>query len=482
MKDMGLFDNAGIIIGKYKGKLLRFAGAQFVSLAAATRGGKGIGMVLPNLLDWTESLVVQDIKDECFRISSGFRQKILKQKVYRFAPFERNTHCFNPLACIDMTDRARAELDLKNQATGLYPLVGDPDKDFWTAQCQNLFIALAFLLWDMRQYYMTDMELTYANLLRLHSGVDSTDENGEVEHIDFARHAQLCIDSKITHPMTTDKLKIYLKSCESSKTQSNIDASFINPLMIFQNEIVEKATSHSDFDLRQLRRQKMTIYFHISPQDLILAPQVANLFFNMAMLCNTDELPEVNPELKHQVLFLMDEFTAMGMLSVINKAVGFIAGYGLRLLLIYQSQGQLRAEKPHGYGKEGAKNILDNIHCKVLYAPASQDEAEEYSKVLGNRTADKFSHSHGKSKSLSVTDVARPLLYPQEFKLIGEFKEVVVLNNCKPIMCDKAVYYNDPYFIDKLKTVSPKLRALGNKLPNKAQLEEAMFSGELSAK
>lgn len=49
-------------------------------------------------------------------------------------------------------------------------------------------------------------------------------------------------------------------------------------------------------------------------------------------------------------------------------------------------------------------------------------------------------------------------------------------------MCEKAVYYNDPYFIDKLKAVSPKLRALGKKLPTKAQLDEAMFSGELSAR
>ena len=124
---------------------------------------------------------------------------------------------------------------------------------------------------------------------------------------------------------------------------------------------------------------------------------------------------------------------------------------------------------------------MDNIACKILYAPDNQEDAEEYSKVLGNRTVDKLSHSRGKTSSHSITDHGRPLLLPQEFRLIGEFKEVVILNNSKPILCNKAVYYNDPYFIDKLKAVSPQLRALGKKLPTKAQLEKAMFSGELSA-
>ena len=356
VREMGLMEEEnGIIVGKLGKKLLRFIGAQFVSLAAPTRGGKGIGIVIPNLLEWQQSVVVKDVKNECYRITSKYRQKILGQKVYRFAPFDRNTHRFNPLDCIDMRDRARAELDLKNQAMGLYPLTGDPDKDFWQYQAQNLFVATTFLLWDMRQKSLTDMTLTYANILRLHAGFDETQEDGSIEHIDFAQHARLCVQSGIAHQTTADKLNIYLMACESGKTKSSIDSTFTSPLTIFQNEIVEHATSTSDFDLRALRREKITIYFHISANDLILAPQVANLFMSMVIANNIDQLPETNPALKYQLLLLMDEFTAVGMLSIINKSVGFIAGYGLRLLIIYQSQGQLRADKPNGYGKDGAK-------------------------------------------------------------------------------------------------------------------------------
>lgn len=485
IRKMGLFaKEGGIIVGRIGKKLLRFVGSQFVSLSAPTRGGKGIAVVIPNLLEWQDSLVVQDIKDECFRLTSKYRQQVLGQKVFRFAPFERDTHCFNPLDYVDMSDRARAELDLKNQAMGLFPLIGIPDKDFWNEQAQNLFIALAFLLWDMRQKKLTQWGFNYSNLLRLHSGFDGdADENGEIQRLNFEEHAKLCIQANIAHPSTIEKLNIYFSACGSTNTKSGIDSTFTGKLMIFQNDIVEKAMSKSDFDLRNLRKEKMTVYFHVSPNDLLIAPQIANLFFNMVLLTNTDQLPEDNPKLKYQTLLLMDEFTAIGMLSIINKGISFMAGYGLRLLLIFQSPAQLRADRPEGYGKEGAENILANIWCKILYAPSQQNDAEEYSKLLGNRTVNNRSRSRGaKSRSENISDASRALLLPQEFKLIGEFKEVIALNNSKPIMCEKAVYYDDPYFIDKLKAVSPKLRALGKKLPTKAQLDEAMFSGELSAR
>lgn len=484
IRRMGLLaKDGGIIIGKVKGKLLRFVGSQFVSLAAPTRGGKGVGVVIPNLLEWKSSMVVQDIKNECYRLTSKFRQQVLKQKVYRFSPFERDTDCFNPLDYVDMSDRSKAEFELRSQAMGLYPLVGVPDKDFWAEQAQNLFVATAFLLWDMRKQNLTDWRFTYANLLRLHSGFDGeADENGEIQRVTFEEHAKLCIQAKIAHSTTEDKLNVYFSACSSSKTKSGIDSTFSTPLLPFQNEIVENATSKSDFDLRNLRRERMTVYFHISPKNLLLAPQIANLFFNMVIVNNVDELPEDNPELKHQVLLLLDEFTAIGMLSILNKSVGFIAGYGLRLLMIFQSLSQLRADKPEGYGIQGAENIQSNTWCKILYAPSEQKDAEEYSKVLGNQTVENVSRNRSsKSNSKGFSDAPRPLLLPQEFKLIGERKEVIVLNNSKPIMCDKAIYYDDPYFIDKLKLISPKLRALGKKLPTKAQLDEAMFSGELSA-
>lgn len=71
----GLFKPSpnGIVVGKFNGKLVRLSGQQFVILAAPTRSGKGVGVVIPNLLEYQESVVVLDIKQENFDLTSGWR-------------------------------------------------------------------------------------------------------------------------------------------------------------------------------------------------------------------------------------------------------------------------------------------------------------------------------------------------------------------------------------------------------------------------
>lgn len=108
----GKIDNNGIIIGMYNNQLLRFGGQQFVALGAPTRSGKGVGIVIPNLLDYPNSCVVQDIKLECFEYTSKYRKEILKQDIFLFNPYSFKTHRYNPLFYIDMKgENADAELN-----------------------------------------------------------------------------------------------------------------------------------------------------------------------------------------------------------------------------------------------------------------------------------------------------------------------------------------------------------------------------------
>lgn len=58
----GLFSEDGIIVGKYRNKYLIHGGSEHVLMAAPTRSGKGVGIVIPNLLAWKGSAVILDIK------------------------------------------------------------------------------------------------------------------------------------------------------------------------------------------------------------------------------------------------------------------------------------------------------------------------------------------------------------------------------------------------------------------------------------
>ncbi|MDA1379528.1 type IV secretory system conjugative DNA transfer family protein [Plesiomonas shigelloides subsp. oncorhynchi] len=73
-------DGQGIMLGRVGRRFLYYVGSAFVLLAAPSRGGKGIGVIIPNLLRWWQSCVVTDFKQENFSITSLFREKVLGQK------------------------------------------------------------------------------------------------------------------------------------------------------------------------------------------------------------------------------------------------------------------------------------------------------------------------------------------------------------------------------------------------------------------
>lgn len=68
----GFFKDAdgGVVVGRHGGKLMKLDGQQFAILAAPTRSGKGVGVVIPSLLEYRESMVVLDIKQENFELKT----------------------------------------------------------------------------------------------------------------------------------------------------------------------------------------------------------------------------------------------------------------------------------------------------------------------------------------------------------------------------------------------------------------------------
>jgi Type IV secretory system Conjugative DNA transfer len=79
-----------------------------VLIFGKTRSGKGLG-IGANLLRWPHPVVVNDIKEEHWRLSAGFREGGLRGRVFKFDP--RGTgHRFDPLA------GRRSEFDLQSAA------------------------------------------------------------------------------------------------------------------------------------------------------------------------------------------------------------------------------------------------------------------------------------------------------------------------------------------------------------------------------
>ncbi|MCK7497169.1 MAG: type IV secretory system conjugative DNA transfer family protein [Comamonadaceae bacterium] len=90
-------------------------------LSAPTRSGKGVGVVIPNLLNWPDSVVVLDIKGENYDITAGYRAAH-GQAVYAFSPFDEDarSHRWNPLTAVRTSPLHRVG-DLLDHRPGLLP-------------------------------------------------------------------------------------------------------------------------------------------------------------------------------------------------------------------------------------------------------------------------------------------------------------------------------------------------------------------------
>lgn len=491
----GLFDKSGIIIGKWKSRFLMFGGMQFALLAAPTRSGKGVGIVIPNLLNWPESAVVLDVKQENFLITSGYRARY-GQKCYLFNPFAEDgrTHRYNPLGYVSENPRLRVN-EILAIGYSLYP--GEGKDAFWDDVARNLFLGLVLYLCET-----PSLPRTFGELVRQSSGkgkpvkeyiqglvternyreVEEEDDEGEVVTV---LKPIIQWDGKGLPPLSmecVDALNRFTSASEN--TLSNIMSSFSAPLTLWASPVFDAATSANDFDLRNIRKERMTIYLGVPANKLAEARLILNLFYTQLVNLNTDLLLNATPELKYQVLMVDDEFTAPGRIGVIDKANAYMAGYGLRLLTIIQSPSQLEAEIPRGYGRESARTLVTNHACQIVYTPREQRDANEYSEMLGYYTYKGRSRSRqlGRSGgSESESDQKRPLMMPQELKEMSQREQIVNLENTKPIKCTKIAYFSEPVFMDRLKEVSPSLKALGRKLPSKSQLERAWGSGELAS-
>jgi len=100
LRKAGLLSSKGPIIGKRDGRFLRYARPGHLLTFAPTRSGKGIGAVVPNLLDHPGSVFVTDIKGENYRIAGGYRAEL--GRIVVFAPFDPtlSNAFFNPVVFI----------------------------------------------------------------------------------------------------------------------------------------------------------------------------------------------------------------------------------------------------------------------------------------------------------------------------------------------------------------------------------------------
>ncbi len=417
----------GLILGWHGTTLLRNDDARHPLVIGPTRSGKGRGFVIPNLLAWEGSTITVDIKQENFQETAAAR-RAAGDEVFMFAPGSPRSHCYNPLEFV--RDGPSRITDLTNVAHFLIP---DPKhgESIWSQKARDLFVGVLGYVLESNQ--IPDADRTIRTALRvLSTGRDVgalltaivKAEGSELSSFVVGRFNQII--------------------AEPGDTRGSVLANLTTALAPWDNPLIAAVTAHSDFDIRELRRKRMSIYIGPAPSDLTSYRSLIRLLVQQIYDSMTREMPAKGD---HQVLVMLDEFRQLQRMDAIVEQIPLSAGYGFRMAAILQNISQL----DEIYGRAARESIVANCALKLFVGVDDLATANYVSDQLGQKTVTATTTSlrgggwfRDSSTSKSLTGV--PLMRPDEVIRLPRKSSILMIANEFPILTTKIRYDKDRWF------------------------------------
>jgi type IV secretion system protein VirD4 len=414
------------------GRLLRHDGPEHVFCFAPTRSGKGVGVVVPTLLSWPHSVLVYDIKKENWSLTAGWRRQF--SRVWRFEPTAVDSLRFNPL--LEIRRGLNEVRDVQNVADLLVDPAGEKDtRDHWQVTAHSLLTgAILHVLY-------TQDDKTLSGVARFLSNPAATQTQTLERMLDTPHLGDR------PHPAVAQAAREMLSKSENEL--SGVLSTALACLGLYRDPVVARNTSASDFRIADLMNADVpvSLYLVVPPSDLARTRPMIRLMLNQIGRRLTESMQVgAQTAYKHRLLLLLDEFPSLGRLEFFESALGFMAGYGLKALLIAQSLHQL--EKAYGPNH----SILDNCHVRVAYAPNDDKTARRISDLLGQATEKKMHRSYSgsglflNSRTESEQEFGRPLLTPAEVNQLPEDDGILLVGGLLPYRARKVRYFLDPRF------------------------------------
>ncbi len=397
-------------------------------MIAPTGRGKGVGFVIPNLLHFSGSALILDVKGENFAKTSIHRQNGLNNRIWYFSPFdeEKGSHRFNPLARIAALPSSDSQYTALNSMADLFLIPeGESAQSFFNAG-KRLFIASC--LYAIEQGRPT---LGYAAEVMAGGG----DKKSSFTTIAETTHIPIVSRTFLEMADVPEKtLGAYISVIQGSGLQ------------LWNDPAVDRATSHSDFDFSSFRRKAQSLYIVVQPEHLkTLAPLVRLLFADAIAAL---QRREPAPDEPHAVMFLMDEFDQLGRQPLVLSSIKTIRSYGGRFFIISQTIPGL----DDIYGETGRRSLQGGAGVQIYMTPQDDRTADVLSNALGRFTLTAISESQSRvqcmkdSANVSRRSEERPLISANEI-LRFPLNEVLVLPEGQyPIRAQHIRYYEDRHF------------------------------------
>ncbi len=465
VKEQKLVNEDGIRFGKVIGEdefeWVSYNGDRHLLTVAPTRSGKGTTQIIPNLLTYEGSMLVIDPKGENAMITAKQRMKMGQE-----------VHIVDPWGIVDLdlvNEKDDAETDdvfvVSSQgdvrsadgASAFNPLDwlqdGDPDI---TENAMILADALILPNTSSDAFWDEEAKALLHGII-LYVATDPA-EDGQ-RHLGRVREL-LLMDGKTLKKFFEHMLNSQHHIVQSTgarclqkeeKLLANVFASAQAHTHFLDSERLRSSLISSSFKFEDLKTKPITIYLVLPADRLNTFSRWLRLLIQQAITVNARNI-QIKP--KKPVLFVLDEFAALGRLTMVEQAYGLMAGFGMQLWAIVQDLSQLERIYESGW-----QSFIANAGMVTYFGSSDQKTAEYFSALCGEQTvwnfgasvANAFATSTGEKGSKTETTtytsntnaVQRKLAFPDELMRLHPESQLVFVENMHPMKAYKENWFDD---------------------------------------
>jgi len=419
--------------GLYIGNGLFYKKAGHLLTVAGTRAGKGVNLILPNLLMpglFKGSWVCIDPKGELAAVSARV-QREAGRKVVILNPWNLlglGNSVFNPLDILT-PDRNHLIDDIQLISEALVPTSANGDQDHFDSRARSFIAGIIAHLVAKAPKEKRHLGTLWQWLRLDHE-----------EWVDLL--AEMMVNDD---PIAGDIVKATANEIASLMKTSDRE----------YGSVMSSAQRHTDFIKSPALRESMAVSDQFASAELASGNVTVYVIIPADKLKSHDKwlrlvvttlMQSVVRNPQKDVAFLLDEMFSLGYLSIIDIALGAYAGFGIHIWSILQNLGQLK--KLYG---DMWENFISSCSVRHFFSLNDNLTVEYVEKMFGQTSVPSYNEKGDISGA-----TARPLVTGDELRRTSGATIYAVIDQLAPAQVSKLPYFEmgldadpNPYYKPK---------------------------------
>lgn len=423
-------------------------GDTHISLTAQTGAGKGVSFVVPNALNWGGPLFCFSVKRDVLEAAAAERER-MGDKVFVFDVTEPEgaTHRWSGFG-----EARRFSVDVYDDIQRIFWTILPETKannPYWDNAARKIATAVGVMLAET-----PGQVVSVAEVLRV---IEAPDYESRLKDMIYLARAEL-------RPFPASAVDVVLSWLDSKAEEgaASVRENILTGLALWHVPRVAAATGGQDFNLGNIRSQRISIFVCAQPGDIRRLRPIYSLLFTQFMWMNSrQDWDGHKPGSRFRsirTLVLLDEMWALGEMKELADALAFLRSFGLRFAVVLQTKDQIKKS----FGEEGARNLFNNTQVELIFGGCDDETAAEVSKRAGTDTVEESSTSKPKfgfwrmdKTNENLSKKARPLILPQEVAALPSDVVVVQMKGKPPLKLKRIFWYSDNAFYGKAGALPP---------------------------